>query len=96
MAAAGDIGARAYTFGSHIGFAGGELDSTSLEGRRLLAHEITHTLQQGPEGKSVQRQPAGQEIEMEGTLVFAADKGKATDARYARSLAKAEPVADDT
>ena len=90
MAAAGNIGARAYTFGSHIAFGGGEFAPDSQSGKRLLAHEITHTLQQGLHGTGVQRQPAGQEIEMPGQMVFAADKRKATDVRYARSLAKAD------
>lgn len=89
MSAASDIGARAYTFGSHIAFAGGEFDSDSLEGRRLLAHEITHTLQQGPAGSGVQRQP-NTEIEMPAEWAFAADKRKATDVRYAKSLAQAD------
>ena len=43
---AASIGARAYTVGSHIAFAGGQYSPTSLEGRRLLAHELTHAVQQ--------------------------------------------------
>jgi hypothetical protein len=45
--AAQAIGARAYTLRNHIAFASGAYDSTTTEGRRLLAHELTHTLQQG-------------------------------------------------
>jgi hypothetical protein len=52
------LNARAYTLGSNIAFAQGEYQPGSHEGRRLLAHEITHTFQQGhgaaPDGQ-VQR-----------------------------------------
>ncbi|WP_299210367.1 DUF4157 domain-containing protein [uncultured Tateyamaria sp.] len=43
--AARGINARAYTLQNHIAFAPGEY-STSTEGRRLMAHELVHTLQQ--------------------------------------------------
>src|SRR5262249_26706124 len=39
------IDARAYTVGNHIVF-GQRFDSNSSEGRRLLAHELTHVVQQ--------------------------------------------------
>lgn len=41
------LNARAYTYGSNIAFAAGEYQPTSHEGRRLLAHEVAHTFQQG-------------------------------------------------
>ena len=41
------IGARAFTVGHEIAFAAGEYDPDSAEGRRLLAHELTHVVQQG-------------------------------------------------
>ena len=47
------IGARAYTAGDHIVFARDQYNSSSLEGQKLIAHELVHTLQQGT---SVQRQ----------------------------------------
>jgi len=40
------IGARAYTRGSHIAFTSGNYRPGSAEGRRLLAHELTHVVQQ--------------------------------------------------
>ena len=46
-AAARDIHARAYTLRNHIAFAPGAYDGTSTEGRRLMAHELVHTAQQG-------------------------------------------------
>lgn len=43
------VHARAYTVGSHIVFGGGWYAPASPEGRRLLAHELTHVVQQsGP------------------------------------------------
>ncbi len=41
------IGARAYTVGRHIAFAQGQYAPGSDQGRHLLAHELTHTIQQG-------------------------------------------------
>ncbi len=39
--------AQAFTQGSDIYFNAGRFDPTSANGRHLLAHELTHTLQQG-------------------------------------------------
>lgn len=44
--AAAAIDARAFTFGEHIAFAPGNFAPTSAEGRRLLAHELAHVVQQ--------------------------------------------------
>lgn len=46
-AAAKSISAKAFTLGNQIAFAQGRYDPGSTDGRRLLSHEITHTLQQG-------------------------------------------------
>lgn len=40
------INARAFTIGENIGFAPGQYDPESTPGRRLLAHELTHVVQQ--------------------------------------------------
>jgi hypothetical protein len=51
-----DIDARAYAAGSHIVFGEGQYAPAGAEGRALLAHELTHTLQQGgPRDAPVQR-----------------------------------------
>jgi hypothetical protein len=47
-AAAEAIGARAYTVGQDVHFGAGELDLAGDEGQRLLAHEVAHTVQDGP------------------------------------------------
>jgi hypothetical protein len=45
-ALATSVSARAFTTGSDIYFARGELQPDSSEGERLLAHELTHVAQQ--------------------------------------------------
>lgn len=52
-----NIQARAFTFGSNIYFNKGQFSPDSHEGKRLLAHELTHTIQQRPE---IRRQPPNQ------------------------------------
>jgi len=46
------IQARAYTLGQHIVFGRGEYAPDDTQGRRLLAHELTHVVQQGAGGSS--------------------------------------------
>jgi len=42
------VNARAYAVGNQMAFATGEYAPSTLQGRRLLAHELTHVLQQRP------------------------------------------------
>ncbi len=42
-----DLNARAFTTGSDIFFGQGEYSPNSSEGKNLLAHELTHVVQQG-------------------------------------------------
>ena len=44
------IQARAFTHGRDIAFASGEYAPHTREGRRLIAHELTHVVQQGEAG----------------------------------------------
>lgn len=46
--AARSIHAKAFTTGSHIFFASGQYRPTAFEGQKLIAHELTHVLQQQP------------------------------------------------
>ena len=50
--------ARAFTVGSHIAFAAGEYAPETPAGRHLLAHELTHVVQQGG-SMPPRRDPAG-------------------------------------
>jgi hypothetical protein len=45
-----EMGARAFTLGNDIYFNSGEYQPGSLAGKQLLAHELSHTLQQAPSG----------------------------------------------
>ncbi len=44
------VGAAAYTVGSHVVFAPGQFDPRGVGGRRLLAHELAHVVQQSRGG----------------------------------------------
>lgn len=50
-----NVGALAYTVGSHVVFGAGQYAPTTHAGRHLLAHELTHTVQQRS-GLGLQRQ----------------------------------------
>lgn len=50
------IDALAYTAGHHIVFGAGQYAPHTAAGRRLLAHELTHVVQQTPPG-TIHRQP---------------------------------------
>ena len=50
--------ARAFTTGNHIVFAQGEYSPQTHDGQKLLAHELTHVVQQRSLGPRIQRQPA--------------------------------------
>jgi hypothetical protein len=54
-----DVNAYAYTVGNDIVFGLGRFDSNVTEGRRLIAHELTHVIQQSGEHAlgTVTRQP---------------------------------------
>ncbi|MEM7186594.1 MAG: DUF4157 domain-containing protein, partial [Bacteroidota bacterium] len=51
-----ELGAHAFTNGSDIYFNRSQYDPNSTSGKHLLAHELTHTLQQGTGRPMVQRQ----------------------------------------
>jgi len=48
------VGARAYTVGNNIVFGAGQHAPATPSGRRLLAHELAHVVQQGRGGPSVE------------------------------------------
>lgn len=51
-----ELGARAFTVGSDIYFNKGEYRPETTEGKKLLAHELTHTVQQGVINETVQKE----------------------------------------
>ncbi len=53
-----DNAARAFTVGNHIVFGAGEYKPSTLAARHLLAHELSHVIQQNKSNSlSIQRQP---------------------------------------
>ena len=48
------LGAKAFTYQNHIFFSRGQYQPGTSDGKQLLAHELTHTVQQG---HAVQRSP---------------------------------------
>lgn len=53
---AAQIGARAYTVGNDIVFGKGQYQPQSRQGKQLIAHELTHVVQQSKGQTQVQRQ----------------------------------------
>jgi len=51
------LDARAYTAGTDVVFGANEYAPGTTEGRRLIAHELAHTLQQNRLGTGIQRSP---------------------------------------
>lgn len=49
------ISAKAFTIGSDIFFGAGKPDTSTKDGQQLLAHELTHTVQQTGGSPSIQR-----------------------------------------
>jgi hypothetical protein len=61
-AAARSINASAYTIGQDIFFAAGRYNPHSGEGRRLLAHELSHTIQQSGGSSEKRLSPAARGV----------------------------------
>ena len=82
-ASASALGAEAVTVGQHIAFAAGAYAPGTARGRALLAHELTHTLQQGAvaPGRAV------------GGPSLPGDRSERQAGRAAAGFARAEPRA---
>jgi hypothetical protein len=95
--AADDIGALAFTSGDHIVFGAGQYRPGSAEGRRLLAHELTHVAQQA-EGRTGMLEGVGGDVGARATLEREAARAplpsaRGGDASSGRSLGGAGPTA---
>jgi hypothetical protein len=73
------LGARAYTFGTDIAFRAGAFAPSSEEGRTLLAHELTHVVQQtgGFAPTSIQRKNGKPAAKRKRSFKFAVHIGSA-------------------
>ncbi|MEC5143312.1 DUF4157 domain-containing protein [Chitinophaga sp. 212800010-3] len=85
-----DLHAQAFTHGSDIYFNRNKLDTASGTGQHLLAHELTHVVQQGKSTPLVQKQEAGvlsdEDIEKDGDTVYHALHGWTTSGDSAKIL----------
>jgi hypothetical protein len=61
------LNARAFTVGRDIFFKAGEYNAGSSGGKKLLAHELTHTVQQGAAGVQRREQPIQRAMAFENT-----------------------------
>ncbi|HUP43076.1 MAG TPA: DUF4157 domain-containing protein [Thermoanaerobaculia bacterium] len=91
--AAESLGARALASGEHVAFRRGELRPETGAGRRLLAHEVTHVVQQrspgGPPPGTVQCAPDDDWVkDRDGNLYYATEE--AADRRKAALEAQGE------
>ena len=73
-ASAQALGAAAYTVGDSIVFARGRYAPAESQGRELLAHELVHTIQQGPNGppgtgRHLGVEPPGSSAETEARVI---------------------------
>lgn len=57
------LGASAYTFGQQVVFGPGRFDPVSSTGRRLIAHELAHTIQQRGSGQEAPGKASAREWE---------------------------------
>jgi hypothetical protein len=67
-----DVGAKAYTVGNHIAFKAGEYAPDTTSGRRSIAHELSHVVQQNRGGNSYEPRQEDSRLE------HAADRAAAT------------------
>jgi hypothetical protein len=58
-----DVNARAYTIGNNLVFGPGEFNPRTRQGRRLLAHELTHVVQQSAGEANVVRRQGDFDVE---------------------------------
>jgi hypothetical protein len=92
-----NVDAHAYAVGHNIVFGAGRFAPVTQEGRRLIAHELTHVVQQsGSTSPTVQRQvdrkPTQGTDDQQPPLftLFIADPHKRTDVRFARRQGQAD------
>lgn len=75
-----DIQAKAFTVGNNIAFGDGAYQPGTSAGRHLLAHELTHVVQQGQATKApVQRKPANIQRDDNGTWSWTRAEGEDLD-----------------
>lgn len=72
------LGARAYAHGRHVVFGKGEFAPQTTAGRHLLAHELSHTLQQRMGTPVLQRKSQDEDKNKPGVVTVTAEQGGKT------------------
>lgn len=87
-----DVNANAYTVGQNIVFAPGQFAPATRQGRQLIAHELTHVVQQNGGAAAIQRAPGG------GTSPAPDPASRAVYQHYLEALRAemAKPAVDDS
>jgi len=80
-ASAQALGALAYTVGPHIAFGGSNFAPSSDDGRRLIAHELTHVVQQGAAIAAERQDANGASAENRAEPRFFRQAGQSADNR---------------
>jgi hypothetical protein len=81
------VQARAYAVGSNVVFGAGAFAPGTHEGQKLLGHELAHVVQQGNSSlATLQRQPAGDDIDDTAVLERELQSKKSERAMLARML----------
>jgi Domain of unknown function (DUF4157) len=97
--AAGALGAAAFTSGGHIVFGQGRYRPETVDGRRLLAHELAHAVQQAPAADhGTLAGPAGGAqgvLQLEREAVAAADRAAAGERVPPGLVSVSTPLAHD-
>ena len=86
-----DLGAQAFTLGNDIYFGPGKYDAATDRGRSLIAHELAHTVQQGPASNTVHRK-----IEIEAGLELPTFGKYFKKTEFRNQFTYDEPIRDKT
>jgi hypothetical protein len=89
-ASARSIDALAYTSGDHVVFDSGMYAPSSTAGRRLLAHELTHVVQQRAGAVGIQRQPANPAKKADEEAAIKAEQAILDHAAYKKLLGESK------
>jgi hypothetical protein len=89
-ASAKEMDAKAYTVGNDIVFGAGHFAPASASGRQLLAHELTHVVQQSGAGTRVQKKDANALDDKAKAIIAAAQD--ATKPIAARAIAAVKAI----
>lgn len=95
-----DLSARAFTYGQDIFFNAGEYSPDTRDGRHLLAHELTHVVQQRSGQATVQREPKKEEAakpaaKTDVSIVLSdAEQDMAEGRAYAKTVLRVTDAAD--